>query len=137
MKTSNLETNAREYIASLRHELRAANAGARDALLIEISEEFRGMGYSQVDDRILELGDPASLASGAREGRPATVWQPVRSAAYRWTAVALLLLGGSILPVVGWILGVVLRALDRSVSVRRKVVEALVFPVIIAGIALT
>ena len=79
---------------------------------------------------ILEgLGDPADIAADARErfevraptAPPKTSWIEI-------VALIMLLVGGLILPVFGWLIGVVLLWVSNAWNVRDKIIGTLVLP---------
>jgi uncharacterized membrane protein len=79
---------------------------------------------------ILEgLGDPADIAADARERFE--VRPPATQPKTRWMeilALIFLLVGGLIIPVVGWLIGVVLLWVSNAWNVRDKVIGTLVLP---------
>src|SRR6266542_4042978 len=81
---------------------------------------------------ILEtLGDPAEIAAEARdrfEVRPVPPAQAERAGATEIAALILLLVGGLVLPVIGWIVGVVLLWASNAWTVRDKLIGTLVLP---------
>jgi uncharacterized membrane protein len=75
------------------------------------------------------LGDPAEIAADARERFE--VSPPATQSKTRWMGIAaliFLLVGGLILPVVGWLIGVVLLWVSNAWNVRDKVIGTLVLP---------
>jgi predicted permease len=99
-----------EHIAEARADLESENEAAIRTLL----------------DR---LGDPEDIAAEARERLG------IRPKGSGWDVVALimLLVGGVILPVIGWIIGVVLLWVSETWTTREKLVGTLVVP---GGLAL-
>jgi uncharacterized membrane protein len=75
------------------------------------------------------LGDPADIAAEAAE-RPAPAAAPARPRGSGWDVVALILLliGGVIFPVVGWLVGVVILWASATWTTREKLVGTLIVP---------
>ncbi|WP_170177764.1 HAAS signaling domain-containing protein [Thermomonospora umbrina] len=76
------------------------------------------------------LGDPEDIAREAGAPAPALGGPPARRSvpAFELVTVLLLLLGGIVLPVLGWVVGVVLLWASARWSVRDKLLGTLVFP---------
>jgi uncharacterized membrane protein len=98
-------------------------AGARAGLEYETEADVRN---------ILEgLGDPAEIAADARERfevqplTPAPLYKPGWMEA---AALIFLLVGGLILPLVGWLVGVVLLWVSNAWNVRDKIIGTLFVP---------
>ena len=102
-----------------------------DEIAGHIAEARAGLQHETEADvrNILEgLGDPADIAEEARERLGIR-----SSAAYKpgWIevgALVLLLIGGLILPFVGWFIGVILLWLSNAWNVRDKVIGTLFVP---------
>ena len=71
------------------------------------------------------LGDPDAVAAEARDEYPVAA---ARSTRLETAALVLLLAGGLLLPVVGWLAGVALAWMSRIWSTRDKLVATLVPP---------
>jgi uncharacterized membrane protein len=105
-----------------------------DEIAVHIAEARVGLEQeSEADVRnILEnLGDPADIAEDARERFE--VQQPAPASVYKpgWMEVAalvLLLVGGLILPLVGWVIGVVLLWVSNAWNVRDKIIGTIFVP---------
>jgi uncharacterized membrane protein len=105
-----------------------------DEIAVHIAEARAGLEHETEADvrNILEgLGDPADIAADARErfdvqpAAPAPAYKP------GWMEVAalvFLLVGGLILPVVGWVIGVVLLWVSNAWNVRDKLIGTLFVP---------
>ena len=112
-----------------------------DEIAGHIAEARAGLEYETEADvrNILEgLGDPAEIAAEARErfdvqaaAPPAQLYRP------GWMevgALVLLLVGGFIVPIFGWLIGVVFLWLSNAWNVRDKVIGTLFVP---GGLALS
>ena len=81
---------------------------------------------------ILEgLGDPADIAADARERfevQPLAPRTPFKPGAVEIAALILLLVGGLIIPVFGWVIGVVLLWISNAWNVRDKIIGTLLVP---------
>src|SRR5262249_54207786 len=88
---------------------------------------------SEADVRnILEgLGDPADIAEDARERfevRPPAPAQPFKAGWMEVAALVFLLIGGLIIPIFGWIIGVVLLWVSNAWNVRDKIIGTVFVP---------
>jgi hypothetical protein len=121
-----------EYLDRLEGELRDLSRARRRELVDEIGEHIAAAraelapgdeaGLRTVLD---QLGDPADIAAEARERFGV---QPRRGGALEVVALILVLLGGAIIPVLGWLAGVALLWASRAWTVRDKLIGTLVPP---------
>jgi uncharacterized membrane protein len=126
-----------DYLDRLEQEFADFPAARRRELVQEISghiAEARAAldDETEADVRNLldRIGDPADIAEEARE-RPAP---PARKgSALDIVALIMLLLGGVIVPLVGWLVGVVLLWISEAWSTREKLFGTIVVP---GGLAL-
>jgi uncharacterized membrane protein len=143
MSTS-ADTLVEDYLDRLERELADFPSARRRELVQEISEHIAearaGLeSESEADVRNLldRMGDPADIAAEARGPAPETVpaGAPVarRSGALDVAALILLLLGGVVIPVIGWLLGVALLWISSAWTARQKLLGTLVVP---GGLAL-
>jgi len=119
-----------KYLADLRDALRDMPRRQRDELVGEIRahiDEALPSGSSDADVRTLldRLGEPEQIADAERErlgiDAPAVGW-------LERLTIPLLLIGGVVIPVVGWIVGLVFLWLSRCWSSRDKLIGTLVVP---------
>jgi hypothetical protein len=121
-----------EYLQRLDAELRGLPRARRRELVDEIAghiAEARGELESEDEAEVRtlldRLGEPEDIAAEAteRHGLPArkTGWKEV-------AALILLPIGGVILPVLGWVVGVVLLWVSDAWTTRDKLVGTLLFP---------
>ena len=133
-----------DYLDRLELELADFPSARRRELVQEISEHIAEAragveSESEADVRNLldRMGDPADIAAEAR-GAPeepaetpaapaVTVVEP-RGSALDVVAMILLLIGGIVLPVVGWLVGVVLLWVSNSWTTNEKLIGTLVVP---------
>jgi uncharacterized membrane protein len=121
-----------KYLGELKGELHDLPPSRRRELLAEISDHI-DVALAQTPDHdeaeirnVLErLGDPADIAQEARQrfGVP-----PARSGAFEVAAVILLPIGGVVIPVLGWVAGVILLWTSRVWTTREKLAGTLLFP---------
>jgi hypothetical protein len=131
-----------DYLDRLELELAEFPPARRRELVQEISEHIAEARAalepeSEADVRNLldRMGDPADIAAEARGVREEPAARPVarHSSALDIAALVLLLIGGIVLPVVGWLAGVVLLWISDSWTTNEKLVGTLVVP---GGLAL-
>lgn len=95
----------RGYLAELDAALAEVPGGVRAEIVAGVREELAGLDAVTAAVRIQELGDPAFIAAEARAGvEPVPVsteagWYPVVTA-------IVMAIGGAVIPVLGWIVGV-------------------------------
>lgn len=125
-----------DYLRRLNRELAGFPRGRRRELVEEISghiaEARAGLeqqGEADIRTLLDRIGEPEDIAAEARERSGA---RPRRSG---WDVVALILLliGGIVLPVIGWLVGVVLLWASEAWTAREKLIGTLVVP---GGLAL-
>ena len=121
-----------DYLDRLESELRGVpRAGRREVLdeieahIAEARAELPADDEVDVRNLLERLGDPADIAAEARERfgvrRPRTTWREI-------AALILLPFGGFVLPVVGWLAGVVLLWLSDAWTSRDKLIGTLLIP---------
>jgi uncharacterized membrane protein len=118
------------YLRDLRSALREMPRRQRDELVAEIEGHIsESLPPEASDAEVLtlldRLGDPEQIAAAERErlgiAEPSSGW-------LEWLAIPLLLVGGFVLPVVGWIVGVVFLWLSRCWTVKDKILATLLVP---------
>jgi uncharacterized membrane protein len=134
-----------DYLDRLERELAGFPPARRRELVQEISEHIAearaGLeteNEAEIRNPLDRTGDPADIAAEARgpvEEQPATAAPAAerRSGAFDVVALVLLLLGGVVVPVVGWLVGVVLLWISSAWTARQKLLGTLVVP---GGLAL-
>jgi uncharacterized membrane protein len=139
-----------DYLRDLRNAARTLPDDRRDELVEEITthiaEARQSDGSPTAVRNILDrLGDPADIVRAAADtppgspawsgapssaghpaGQPAT--QPGRAGALELAAVLFLLLGGIVIPVLGWFIGVVLLWMSPRWTAKDKLLGTLVWP---------
>jgi uncharacterized membrane protein len=116
-----------QYIRRLEDELRDVPRARRRELVEEIEghiEEGQAAGHPE-REILDQLGDPEDIAAEARERFGV---ETKRMGALEILTVILLLVGGVILPVLGWVVGVVLLWVSQAWTTRDKWVGTLVVP---------
>ncbi len=143
--SSTADTLINDYLDRLEAELSDFPSARRRELVQEIAEhisEARAQlePESEADIRNLldRIGDPAEIAAEARGPAqppdPApTVVVERRSSALDVAALVLLLIGGLVLPLIGWVVGVVLLWISSTWTTGQKLLGTLVVP---GGLAL-
>ena len=122
-----MTTEARpQVVRSFLSQLEAALVGVpgdiSGEIVAGIIEELAGLDEATATARIEELGDPAFIAAEVRAGIPpvaaaCVVPAPAAVGEPRWYVVLIALLvafGGCVVPVLGWIVGIVMMWLSKS-----------------------
>lgn len=134
-----------DYLDRLELELADFPSARRRELVQEISEhiaearaELDSESEADVRNLLDRMGDPADIASEAREvpaeaAADAPPAERRRSSALDIAALILLLVGGVVFPVIGWLIGVVLLWISDSWTTNEKLVGTFVVP---GGLAL-
>jgi hypothetical protein len=130
------EQLVRDYLERLEQELADLPNARRREIIEEISEHIEEARTSGAADEagvrslLDRLGDPADIAVDARERLGV---RPRRSGIFEIAALVLLLVGGVVLPVLGWLVGVALLWASAVWTTRDKLLGTVVVP---GGLAL-
>jgi hypothetical protein len=122
MSAATLHPLAADYLKRLRNAARSLPRGRRDDLLADIEShlaESAPAGTSEADVRTAldRLGDPDQIVAAERDDD-----EPKRRRGpLEWAAIILLLVGGVVIPVVGWIIGVLLLWISQAWTIREKI----------------
>ncbi|HXY71917.1 MAG TPA: hypothetical protein VEM41_05190 [Actinomycetota bacterium] len=131
MTSSTLHPLAEEYLARLRTAAGRLPPDRRDDLMSEIEAHLAesvppDATEAQVRTAIDRLGDPEQIVAAESLDEPAL---PARTTGpLEWVAIGALLIGGIVLPIAGWVAGVVMLWVSRAWTVRDKVIGTLVLP---------
>ena len=133
----------RSYLAALEAALTGVPREVADDIIAGVAEELDGLSAADAAARIEELGDPVFIAAEARSGAepaqeattpPAAATSP---SGYAIAAVLFLILGGFVIPFIGWVIGVVLLWTSPIWTTRQKWAGALAGPIAaVVGVAL-
>lgn len=121
----------REYLDDLSREAADLPRTARHDLVDQISAHIAealardGESEAAVRNVIAGLGPPAEIVAAARSGSPAP---PARAGTREAVAILLLLVGGVVVPIIGWFAGVVLLWSSPAWTVAQKLTGTLVVP---------
>ncbi|TBN57206.1 hypothetical protein EYE40_07230 [Glaciihabitans arcticus] len=116
------------YLKDLAHALADVPRESREEILAGVREELTGLDDAEAAARIAALGDPAVIAAGARSEQPL---EP------RWRTIVTAILvgiGGIVVPVIGWGVGISLMTGSRAWTRRQKWAVAIA-PAVVAGIS--
>jgi hypothetical protein len=126
-----------DYLKQLNAEAADLPRARRRELVKEISEhiaearaDLESENEAEIHNLLDRLGNPAEIAAEAAE-RPGAL--PRTKSGLDIVALVLLLIGGVVLPVVGWLIGVVLLWVSETWTTREKLIGTLVVP---GGLAL-
>jgi uncharacterized membrane protein len=130
MDSSPIPQVVRTYLDQLEATLAGVREDVRHDIVAGIAEELRGLSAAEAAARIEALGDPAFIAAEARAEDAASATaepgaaapKPTEAASAasgdaRWYVVLAALLvavGGVVVPVIGWIVGIALVWLSRT-----------------------
>ena len=116
--------SAQRYLQQLDDALAGAAPSVRADLLAETESALAGLDDEQAQTRIRALGDPERIAADAAEaaGDP----EPSQRRGYLIITVLVLLFGGYLVPVLGWLAGLVMIAVGSGWTprVRRRAIMA-------------
>jgi len=119
------------YLAELTLALQVLPLETRRDIHRGIAEELRGLDDESARARIYEFGDPKYIAAAALDevgfSRPAETARQDKTW-YTLTTVFALIIGGAIIPFLGWFGGVVLLWSSKTWQLRDKIVGTLVIP---------
>jgi hypothetical protein len=117
-----------DYLKRLRDAARSLPRGRRDDLMADIQDhlaEAAPAGASEADVRTAldRLGDPNQIVAAEQDGEPRRRRGPVE-----WGAIILLLIGGIVIPVIGWFVGALLLWVSQAWTLRDKLIGTLLVP---------
>jgi HAAS domain-containing protein len=118
------------YIKQLRARARTLPRGQRDELMQQIQEHLRealppGSTEVEVRNALDQLGEPDAIVA---EQFDRLGIQPARAGKLEWAVIVLLPFGAFLIPILGWVLGVILLWASRVWSPREKLVGTLLVP---------
>ena len=119
-------TKIEDYLTELDSLLTGVDPATREGLLHGIREELSTLTPADADARLRALGDPAFVAASVRAERGTLTLQKEDAAWYSILTVLLLTVGGFIIPVIGWLAGLVMLWASRTWAVSHKVIGTLV-----------
>lgn len=104
---------ARQYLVELESALAGVPADLRAEITADLAAELRGLDEAAAAARIAELGDPRAIAADLSAEAQTAVAQPVEarmpvSKAYPTAAAIVLTAGWYLVPIVGWLVGLVM-----------------------------
>jgi hypothetical protein len=148
MTKSSIPRVVRDYLAELDRELAGVPDDVREGIVTGIAEELEGLDAAAATSRIGTLGDPPFIAAEARADAAlqsagpqsagpqsagprwtAAVLAPPRASEQRWYVVvttALLYFGGLVVPLAGWVVGIMLLWASPLWTRREKLIAAIV-----------
>jgi hypothetical protein len=127
----------RSFLAQLDAALRDVPSEVSREIVAGVTEELAGLEAATAASRIEELGDPAFIAAEARAGVAAPAETPTRLRDPRWYVVVaglLVAVGGIVVPIVGWIIGITLVWLSKTWCTWEKWVATLT-PLVATAVA--
>jgi len=136
----------RSYLGELNRTLAGVPDDVRQGIMAGIAEELEGLDAAAAGSRIESLGDPAFIAAEARAGAAPKMSAPKSSAPklalpraseQRWYVIVTALLlefGGLLVPLAGWVAGIMLLWASPLWTRREKLAATIVPPAV--GIAL-
>jgi hypothetical protein len=118
------------YLRQLRVQARKLPRARRDELLQQIQEHLDealppGSNEADVRNALEHLGEPETIIA---EEFDRLGIQPATAGKLEWAVVFLLPLGALVIPILGWILGVILLWASRVWTTRDKLIGTLIVP---------
>lgn len=117
------------YLNDLARAARDLPRDVAESMVSGVREELTGLSDSAARERMGELGDPEFIAASARAELPLAA-PTAESSRYSLVTVLLLAFGGVVVPLVGWVAGVVLLMASRVWTRRDKLIGALAAPTV-------
>jgi len=142
MTKSRIPRVVRDYLAELDRELAGVPDEVREGIVTGIAEELEGLDAAAATSRITTLGGPAFIAAEARAGAEprsagsrstAVALAPPRASAQRWYVVvtaALLYFGGLVVPLAGWVVGIMMLWASPLWTRNEKLIATIVPPAV-------
>jgi hypothetical protein len=129
MNAATLHPLARDYLKRLKKAAAILPRARRKELLAEIESHLSealppGASEAEALNVLERLGEPAEIVAEAGTGQTLAP----RAGLNEWLAIPFLLVGGVIVPVLGWFVGVVLLWSSRIWTLRDKLIGTLVVP---------
>lgn len=127
-----LDTTARGYLRRVRRLLAGTDPEAAASLLEGIIEEFEGLDDAAVRSKIEQIGSPEDVTADLRAE---VANRPHDAGWYTWLTAFLVTFGGFVLPLLGWIGGVVLLWNSKTWQKRHHIIGTAVWPLVtLAGV---
>ena len=127
----------RSYLGELNRTLAGVPDDVRQGIVVGVAEELEGLDAAAAASRIESLGDPAFIAAEARAGAApnpsAAKLAPSRVSEQRWYVVVTALLlefGGLLVPLAGWVAGIMLLWASPLWTRGEKLVATIVPPAV-------
>ncbi len=137
MTKSSIPPVVRNYFAELNREMAGVSDEVRQGIVAGIAEELEGLDVAAAASRITTLGDPAFIAAEARAGvapkSPAAVLALPRASDQRWYVVVTAILiefGGIVVPLAGWVGGIMMLWASKLWTRNEKLVATIVPPAV-------
>jgi hypothetical protein len=129
MNAATLHPLARDYLKRLKKAAASLPRARRKELLAEIESHLSealppGASEAEALNALERLGEPAEIVAEAVAGQALAP----RAGLNEWLAIPFLLVGGLVIPVLGWFVGVVLLWSSRIWTLRDKLIGTLVLP---------
>lgn len=127
-----LDTTASGYLRRVRRLLEGTDPEAASSLLEGITEEFEGLDEAAVRSRIEQFGSPEEVTADLRAE---VASRPHDAGWYTWLTAFLVTFGGFVVPLLGWIGGVVLLWNSKTWQKRHRIIGTAVWPAVtLAGV---
>jgi len=117
---------ARRYLDDLETALATAPAALRAEIVGDIAAELAGLDEDAARARVAELGDPRAIAADASAETPTPATPAPESKAYPTATAIVLTAGWYVVPIVGWIVGLVMIGVGSRWIPQARVAAALV-----------
>ena len=126
---------ARLYLHELATALSSAPAELRAEIVDDVSARLQGLDDTATAERIAELGDPRAIAADATAEAESMAPSPAPSMTYPTIAAVLLAAGWYVVPILGWVAGLLMVAYGSrwAGSVRLRAILSSIAAAIVAG----
>jgi len=115
-----------DYLLELSEALVGLPADIRTEIIGGVREELAGLSADEAAERIRLMGPASEVAREARDSAGSTEPRRVEAPAYSLVAALLVMLGGLLLPFLGWMAGIAMMWSSRAWTNRQKWIATLV-----------
>ena len=115
-----------DYLLELSEALVGLPADIRTEIVGGVREELAGLSADEAAERIRSMGSASNVAREARDSAGSTEPRRIEAPAYSLVAALLVMLGGLLLPFLGWMAGIAMMWSSRAWTNRQKWIATVV-----------